>query len=320
MPGPALAQTATQQPGLARACSPPTLPHASNDLPGDAQLGWGPGAWAGRTAYLARDSLGVLSESAYHLASAHSAVVGVAVAVPGHGVVYSANGFEPFRTASVAKVAIMITLLDRVVREERDLTARQRALLERMITLSDNDAANVLWAEAGGAVAIGDYLCSIGLATVQPDPDGYWGYSSASADDLALLLAKLAEGEILDPPRRALALDLMSRVAPWQRWGVLAAARHEPPSSLVGTKGGWQEMNCGWWVNSAGFVVPSDGRPAYTVAVLTRRQPSRQDGERLIEAIADRVHTSLFAGALPDVAIEPVSEPRTDRCEERLER
>src|SRR3972149_1267974 len=71
--------------------------------------------------------------------------VGVAVVVHDRGAVYVGNGDQPFPMASVAKVPIMLTSMDKAIRENRSLTDDELRLMEEMITLSDHDAAVALW-------------------------------------------------------------------------------------------------------------------------------------------------------------------------------
>ena len=44
--------------------------------------------------------------------------------------------------------------------------------------------------------------------------------------------------------------------------------------------------DCGWWANSAGFVLPADRAPAFTIAVLTNCQPGYDDAIESIEGVA----------------------------------
>ncbi|MBI4302416.1 MAG: serine hydrolase, partial [Chloroflexi bacterium] len=196
--------------------------------------------------------------------------------------------------ASVIKVAVMLTTMDQAIREERDLTSWELQQLRPMITESDNDATTALWDELGGGAAIEAYLRSIGVTDIVPNSSDYWGASRASAKAVALLFAKIAFSDILDQPKRQLALELLSEVIPSQRWGVTAGVPDEqPPGTVIGLKDGWYPARYAWWVNSAGILVPGDARPAYAIAVLTRGQPSWEYGIETIEGVAERIYTAL---------------------------
>lgn len=216
--------------------------------------------------------------------------VGVAVSVPGEGVVYAYHGDALFNMASVAKVPIMLTLLEQSGPSLRGVSRYEESLLESMIIYSDNNAADALWWDVGGAPALSAYLDAIGVEGIQPDPDGYWGESQASPNAMAQLLAELVEGEALDTPGRALAVDLMGEVTPSQRWGVIADVDESTlPSLAVGLKNGWYPAEDGWWVNSVGFVLPDDAAP-YTIAIMTDEQPSLAYGIQTIETVARLIH------------------------------
>jgi hypothetical protein len=164
-----------------------------------------------------------------------------------------------------------------------------------MITESDNDSTTQLWNRLGGGRAVKAYLRRIGVGSIEPYDGPYWGTSLASARAVALVFAKLAFGDILDAPHRALALDLLGKVVPSQRWGVPAGAegRGTDGDSLA-LKNGWYPAEAGWRVNSAGIVFPRDGNtPAYALAVMTNSQESWRYGIATIEGVATRVHAVL---------------------------
>lgn len=243
---------------------------------------------------LVEHPLDELSQEATAYMATRDGPIGVAVVVPSRGAIYTANGDQLFHMASVAKVAIMVTVMDKAVQEGRGLTEREIALLEPMITVSDNNAATALWYEVGGAEGVGAYLRSIDLTTIEPNALNCWGASYAPAKEVALLLAKLANDEILDEPSRALALELMSRVDPSQSWGAIAGVPDlRPDGTLIGIKDGWYPADCGWWVNSAGVILPGNDKPAYTIAVLTAEQSSLGYAIETIEGIAELLHGEL---------------------------
>jgi hypothetical protein len=280
----------TREPAAASAASP--LPSAWPTASAETALSLTPPALT--TTPLVHHPLRDLSPAAAKYLATRAGPIGVAVVVPSQGRVYMANGNKLFPMASLAKVAIMVTVLDRAIREGRDLTAWELALLEPMITVSDNDAATALWDDVGGAGAVGTYLRSLGLTAIRPNAQGYWGDSRASASEVALLLTRLVEGKILDEPSRRLAIELMTRVDPEQSWGMTARSPDQPPPGTVaGIKDGWYPAECGWRVNSAGFVIPGNEQPAYTIAILTRKQPSLEEGIETIEELARHIHAAI---------------------------
>jgi hypothetical protein len=226
---------------------------------------------------------------------------GIAVVVPGTGVVYSRRGHDSFRVASVIKVVIMAAITRLAYRETRELSEQERSLLEAMITWSDNDAADVLWQEAGGAIGMDQYLDEIGIAGFQLDREGFWGDSLASPASLAQFLAKIGwDDSSVDHYTREVALELMGRVSPEQSWGITAGIQPELFSSVkVAIKNGWYPYEDGWVVNSAGVVLPSNGGQGYTIAIMTDSQPTLEYGIETIEAVASMVHQRLLGQPPP---------------------
>lgn len=221
---------------------------------------------------------------------------GVAVVVPSRRAIYTWNGHEKFHMASIAKVSIMLTVMDQALQSGRGLTAEELAYIRPMITISDNSAASLLWSQIGGGQAVEDFLRGIGLEETDPNKESCWGASYSSPHDVALLFAKLVLGEILDEKMRSIALELLQQVDPSQTWGVTAAAPDDrPEGTIIGIKDGWYPADCGWWVNSAGLVVPGNEKPAYTVAVLTGQQSTLAYGIETIEEAGRLIHDALHA-------------------------
>jgi beta-lactamase class A len=248
-----------------------------------------------KAATLAERPLADLSADAASFIAGRDGLVGVAVLVPGQGTIYSLNAEEPFALASVAKLQIMLTLLDQAARDERALTDDEVWLLELMITVSDNDAASELWLEVGGGEAVAGYSHSAGDLSFQPGSEDEWGTSTDTPASFAQLLLRLFDGDILDPAGRGIALDLLARVTSDQRWGVTAGL--DPESDLVFLKNGWyveedEDSYSGWRVNSAGIVVRGGGAP-YVIVVFTDFQPDQDYGKETVEGIASLINTAL---------------------------
>ena len=227
-------------------------------------------------------------------------VAGAAIAIPSLGVVYTTDSTATFHLASVSKVMIMLTLLDQAAQRGEDLTPYQTALLEPMIIDSDNDAADALWEGVGGGDAIASYLQGVGIEGIQPDPDGEWGASLASPQALAMLLARLIQGETLDERYRQVAIHLMSQVHPDWRWGATwGLPYYLPPDWTIGVKDGWNPADDGWWVTSVGFFLPGQERLGYTMAILTNEQPSWDYGEETVETVAAMLHDYMALDSAP---------------------
>lgn len=242
-----------------------------------------PPASAGTLAHL---PLSLLSPSAAEEADKLGENVGIAVYYPGEGRIYEYNARVQFELVSVVKVPVLLTLLDRAATEHRRLTEDETRLATKMIEESDNDATTALWVKLGGAKTVQRFLDNAGITGASIDPDD-WGDSTMSASAGAGLLARLIEGEILDAPGRAFAMQLMERVDPAQSWGATVSSSF---TAETGTKNGWYPEDDGWVLNSFGYALPDDGSPEYTIAIFSRGHPSYADGIHSLEVIASLIN------------------------------
>ncbi|MEU6082388.1 serine hydrolase [Streptomyces sp. NPDC047108] len=179
-----------------------------------------------------------------------------------------------FATASIVKADILSALLLKAQDEGRTLTAPERADADRMIRVSDNDAANRLWNRIGGGDGLTRANQRLGLLATTPGPT--WGVTTTTASDqLELLRAITTDDSPLTPENRARLHDLMTRVQTDQAWGVSAAA---DPGSVTALKNGWLPRTATglWVVNSIGEV--------------------RHDGHRLLVAVVSDGHRTMDVG------------------------
>lgn len=240
--------------------------------------------------------LGSLSPDVVQYVNERAGSVGVAVIVPQYHAIYTANGHEMFHLASVAKVLIMLTLLNQAAAEGRTVTAEEMSHLEPMIVLSSNEDADALWWSVGGAKGVNRYLSEQSLHEIIPDEDGYWGETVASPHDIAQLLTRLIENEGVDEEYRSIAVDLMLQAVDWSGgWGAVSGIPDDPSLKVYkGAKDGWYPADEGWWVNSVGFVLPDHDKPAYALAILTNEQPSVEYGAVTIHEIAAHIHAQMM--------------------------
>ena len=196
-----------------------------------------------------------------------------------------------YRTASVVKVDVLLGLL---LREGR-LTSRQLRLADAMITVSDNDATDVLLREVGGERALEVALGWAGLT--ETDVGGWtWGRTTTTvADRLRLLDAIFSPDSRVPGEARALVGTLMARVVEEQRLGVTAAADDPDRAAL---KAGWVDADDGTWVVGSIGRVERDGR-TYLVAVLSDGHPSFSTGVQRVERAARLGVTALAALPAP---------------------
>ncbi|MEV0664102.1 serine hydrolase [Actinomadura luteofluorescens] len=210
------------------------------------------------------------------------------------GLAYSYGENLRTATASIVKVDIVMALLLRAQRERRALTSTEKALAERAIKVSDNDAASALWRSIGGAEGLAAANRRLGLRDTEPGPGGSWGSTTTSAADQIRLLTALtsADGPLGSAGRRYVR-RLMGDVAPEQAWGVSAAG------TGAEVKNGWlpRERHGGaWTVNSIG-IVRAAGR-AFLIAALSERGATMRDGVETVEHACKTVAAALTRASI----------------------
>jgi hypothetical protein len=189
------------------------------------------------------------------------------------------------RTASVIKVPIAMALMAMVNRQGRSLTVTEQSALRLMITQSDNNAASLLWNEVGGVDVVG-LMRSLGATDTTLDPGGAWGFTRTTSRDLAVVLARLAQGA-LGPAQTDEIISLMREVIPSQAWGIGAAI----PGAAI--KNGWYPDPTDWRVNCLGIA----GGRRYALAVMTQYPIGL--GEGYGQATCQQIAADLLGGVGP---------------------
>jgi hypothetical protein len=195
--------------------------------------------------------------------------------------------YEPERRymeASVVKVSIVLSLIRQATEEGRGLSAEEIELSRQMITKSDNDATNELYARIGGNVGLGETYQLLGMSSTESGPG--WGGSLTTAEDQLKVVEAVTKGtDWLDEDQRGYLVELMNSVEGSQYWGVPAGTR----DAAVAVKNGWLQDEDGLWnVNSIGHV--SEGNAEYSIAVLSAGSAAMDDGVSLVEDVAAIVH------------------------------
>ncbi|WP_173098658.1 serine hydrolase [Actinomadura verrucosospora] len=213
------------------------------------------------------------------------------------GVTFGVNETSQFVTASVIKVDILAALLLQHQRQGVAMTGGERALADRMIRQSDNEAADALYADIGRDAGLQSANAALGLDHTEPYPVS-WGSSWTSPADQVRLIRTLTAGGRgpLTPANRRYVLRLMGSVTPEQAWGVSAAAR---PGERVALKNGWVPLRYegnGWAVNSIGRIT---GRGHdFLVAVFSGDSPTMKAGVTTVEHVAAMVVSTLREAGL----------------------
>jgi hypothetical protein len=190
-----------------------------------------------------------------------------------------------FSSASVSKALLLAAELRRLDREGLPLDGATRALLEPMITYSDNGAADAVYARVGDE-GLDEVAERAGMSDFVPTP-GFWGGDQITAADMARFFYRLDAN--LPGPHRAYAKRLLARITPVERWGI--------PEVLGGGwsiwfKGGWRppggEHNSGPVTHQAALLEHRGGE-RLALAVLTDEAPWGGGGFETIEGLARRL-------------------------------
>jgi Beta-lactamase enzyme family len=193
-----------------------------------------------------------------------------------------------FSSASVSKALLLAAELRRLDREGLSLDSETKALLEPMITYSDNRAANAVYAQVGDE-GLEEVARRAGMRHFEPTP-GFWGGDRITAADTARFFYRLEAN--LPGPHGAYAKRLLSRITPVERWGIPQVVGR---GWSVWFKGGWrppgQRHNTGTVTHQAALLEHRRGE-RLALAVLTEEPPGEESGFAAIEGVAERLLAS----------------------------
>jgi Beta-lactamase enzyme family len=213
--------------------------------------------------------------------------VSFAVIDPSSGV----SGYDAGRSyssASLSKALLLAAELRRLQRERLPLDAATRSLLEPMITLSDNRAADAIYARVGDA-GLEEVARRAGMGAFEPVP-GFWGGDHVTSADMARFFYRLDAN--LSGPHRHYAKLLLSAISPVESWGIPEVAGHR---WTVWFKGGWRPAG----------QRHTSGPVTHQAALLRHR-----GGERLALAVlSDEVPGAGAFSAIEGVAARLLADP-----------
>ncbi|HLM30556.1 MAG TPA: serine hydrolase [Solirubrobacterales bacterium] len=182
-----------------------------------------------------------------------------------------------FPAASTVKAMLLAAEVQRLEREHQPLDEETESLLRSMITYSDNDAADAIYARFGDA---GMFRIARQAGMDRFTEAGHWGNAQIDAADLARLHWSMQA--LVDGPHRVFGLGLLGSVIAEQSWGIPEAAR---PKWSVRFKGGWLPDRA---LVHQGAELRADGR-RLSIGVLTDEQPSFEYGTETVRGVAARL-------------------------------
>jgi beta-lactamase class A len=211
-------------------------------------------------------------------AQRRTGIVSVAV-IDSDGRLHGWHAERTYTSASVVKSMLLAAELERLRAGGLELDGTTRALLEGMITWSDNEAADAIYARVGDqglydvaeAVGMRDFSCA-----------GHWSVAQISARDMAGFMFQL--DDVLVGPHAGFAKGLLADIVKEQRWGIpdgIGRGWH------IYFKGGWRATELGQLVHQAALLERKGNRIA--IAVLTDGQPTQADGVETLRGVAGRL-------------------------------
>jgi beta-lactamase class A len=185
-----------------------------------------------------------------------------------------------FSSASVTKAMLLAAYL----RSHKNLGVEAKGLLRSMITVSDNDAANAIYAQVGDE-GLRRVARRAGMRDFEPTP-GFWGGAQITAADIARFFYRLENN--LGKRHQRFGMKLLASIVSFERWGIPAGAGS---GWSVWFKGGWRpgggDHSSGAVSHQAALLRYRDGTRV-AIAVLSDEAPG-SEGYGTIEGIARRL-------------------------------
>jgi beta-lactamase class A len=186
-----------------------------------------------------------------------------------------------FSSASVSKAMLLAAYL----RSHQRLSPAEKAELESMIEVSDNAAADAVYAQVGDA-GLRRVAHRAGMRDFEATP-GFWGGAQISAADMARFFYRLEDN--LGDRHQRFGMKLLAGIVSYERWGIPAGAGR---GWSIWFKGGWrpagEDNSSGAVSHQAALLRYRDGTRV-AIAVLTDQVPGEGGGYSAIEGIAERL-------------------------------
>jgi Beta-lactamase enzyme family len=179
-------------------------------------------------------------------------------------------------SASVVKALLLAAELRRLESAGAEIDELTRTTLTQMITFSDNDAADAIYARVGDA---GLYEVAERAGMRNFMVSGYWANAQITAADMAAFMWNL--DKTVPAGKRDFGLSVIGDIV----GGIPEAAG---PHWDIRFKGGWRSTVLGQLVHQAAALRHEDGSRT-AIAVLTDAQPTQTYGIDSVRGVAERM-------------------------------
>jgi hypothetical protein len=210
---------------------------------------------------------------AWDFARGRAGVVSLAV-VNSDGELRGRREDRRYASASVVKAMLLAAEIRRLKQAGEGLDPTTDSLLTSMITVSDNEAADAIYARVGDQ-GLFDVARRAGMTRFTVA--GHWGNAQIAAADMARFFGDLDR-------HREYAKGLLGSIDESQSWGIPAAAGDRWAARF---KGGWLPDHA--LVHQAAELRERDGNRELAIVVLTDEQPSHDYGVDTVRGIAERL-------------------------------
>lgn len=184
-----------------------------------------------------------------------------------------------YHSASVVKVMLLVSYLNRLANENDAIPADHEAYLNSMIRASDNAATTAIYAHVSDE---GLYQLAEKAQMTDFHVSGGWGSARITAADQARFFANL--DDVAEPQFRTYVRELLSSIIPEQSWGIPEVSRPEWSTFF---KGGWLTTRRGNLVHQVARL--ERGTSSMAIAILTDGDPSDSYGRETIRGLAKRL-------------------------------
>lgn len=221
--------------------------------------------------------------------------IGVAIHDWRNGAQWGYRSTKQYSMASTVKVITAISVSRYARARGRAMTATEKSMISKAITISDNDAQSWMWNLTGGHNGYDKTCRALGLSTVSTPAWGRgWGRSYTSAADQLKVLSYIVGpvGSLNYADMRWIA-GLMNQTVSWQRWGVTAMGRTS--TRVARNKNGWVPLDGHWRINSMGHVYEA-GRANYTATIFSAGWSTFSTAH--MDRIGKQIWASMLLGQL----------------------
>jgi len=204
---------------------------------------------------------------------------------------------ETNNTESMIKAWIGADYLTRLRTAGRPLTGADKALITKMIRLSDDNAAETLWLRGGREAVIHRAIDECGL-TGTTVHKGWWSLTQITAADATTMMTCILDRARTTPSVAWMVDELMRDVDPTNAFGIAEVLAQVDADARPAVKNGWTAhgVTGQWNLNCLAEWKATGSDDDIVLAILTRYpvDNGQAHGEKLCRAVARQLTDQLL--------------------------